>query len=258
MEKITGKNNDLIKDIKKLLSSSKERRHQNAFVLEGVRLVFDVLNSIINVKTFLATDEVMEKYSDSCQLMIARADKAFIISNEVADKISDTKNAQGIFAVCEMNSNDFDIDSKARYIALDNVQDPGNFGTIIRTAEALGIDGIITFGGCDMYNPKVLRSSMGSILRMNMMHTDNLTDTINSLKLNGLKTYATSPDNTASDITEVDFSHGTVCVIGNEANGISDAVRNCCDELVTIKMLGKAESLNASVAAAITMWEMLR
>lgn len=258
MEKITGKNNDLIKDIKKLLSSSKERRHQNAFVLEGVRLVFDVLNSVTNVKVFLVTNEVMEKYSDNCRLMIARADKSYIISDEVADKISDTKSSQGIFAVCEMKDGTFDIVSGSRYIALDNVQDPGNFGTIIRTAEALGIDGIITFSGCDMYNPKVLRSSMGSVLRMNIMYTDNLADTIHSLKADGIKTYATSPDHTVSDITSIDFSCGAVCVIGNEANGISDAVKNSCDELVTIKMLGKAESLNASVAAAITMWEMLR
>jgi len=258
MEKITGKNNDLIKDIKKLLSSSRERKDKNAFVLEGVRLVFDVLNSIIKVKTFLATSTVLEKYPAQCREMIHSADKSYLISDEVADRISDTKNAQGIFAVCEMKSQDFTIDNHSKYIALDNVQDPGNLGTIVRTAEALGINGIITFGGCDMYNPKVLRASMGSMLRMNILQTDSLSDTIRSMKNNGMKVYATSPDKSAKSITDVDFSHGGVCVIGNEANGVSDEVMNCCDDLITIRMLGKAESLNASVAAAITMWEMLR
>lgn len=258
MEKITGKNNDLIKDIKKLLSSSKERKLRNAFVIEGARLVFDVLNSVINVKVFLVTDTVMQKYPESCQAMIERAKKSYIISKEISDKLSETQNSQGIFAVCEMQANYFDLNIHSHYIALDHVQDPGNFGTIIRTAEALGIDGMITFGGCDVYNPKVLRSSMGSVLRMNIMHSDNLADTINALRSMGMRVYATSPDSSEKNITQIDFSNGAVCVIGNEANGISPEVKNCCDDLVTIKMLGKAESLNASVAAAITMWEMLR
>lgn len=258
MEKITGKNNDLIKDIKKLLSSSKERKLRNAFVIEGARLVFDVLNSVINVKVFLVTDTVMQKYPESCQAMIERAKKSYIISEEISDKLSETQNSQGIFAVCEMQANHFALNIHSHYIALDHVQDPGNFGTIIRTAEALGIDGMITSGGCDVYNPKVLRSSMGSVLRMNIMHSDNLADTINALRSMGMRVYATSPDSSAKNITQIDFSNGAVCVIGNEANGISPEVKNCCDDLVTIKMLGKAESLNASVAAAITMWEMLR
>lgn len=258
MEKITGKNNDLIKDIKKLLSSSKERKLRNAFVIEGARLVFDVLNSVINVKFFLVTDAVMQKYPESCQAMIERAEKSYIISEEISDKLSETQNSQGIFAVCKMQANHFALNIHSHYIALDHVQDPGNIGTIIRTAEALGIDGMITFGGCDVYNPKVLRSSMGSVLRMNIMHSDNLADTINALRSMGMRVYATSPDSSAKNITQIDFSNGAVCVIGNEANGISAEVKNCCNDLVTIKMLGKAESLNASVAAAITMWEMLR
>lgn len=259
MEKITGKNNDLIKNVKKLLSSSKQRREQSLFVLEGARLVFDVLNSFYKVKYFLVTEFAYEKYMEQSDEMVNVSEEAYIISSELAEKLSDTKSTQGIFAVCCMNrDNDFKLSDNSKMIALDNVQDPGNLGTIIRTAEALGIDSVIVGGGCDIYNPKVLRASMGSILRMNIVQTEDLISKLNALKANNISIYGTSPSISAKPITEIDFSSGSVCVIGNEANGISDEVKALCNSLVTIKMLGRAESLNASVAAAITMWEMLR
>ena len=109
-----------------------------------------------------------------------------------------------------------------------------------------------------MYNPKVLRSAMGSALRQNVVQCDNLEELLNSLKAKGFSLYGTVPDSSARSVTDVDFTGGSVCVIGNEANGISSEIKSLCDSLVTIKMKGSAESLNASVASAITMWEMLR
>ena len=259
MEKITGKNNDLIKNVKKLLSSSKQRKEQGLFVLEGARLVFDVLNSFYKVKYFLITEAALEKFSLKADEMINLSESSYIISDELAQKLSDTKNSQGVFAVCYMKAtDDFVLKENGKLIALDNLQDPGNLGTIVRTAEALGIDGIIVGGGCDVYNPKVLRASMGSMLRINVTASDDLAKKLTELKSKGFTVYGTSPDSSAAPITEVDFSNGNVCVIGNEANGISDEVKNACDSLVTIPMLGRAESLNAAVAASITMWEMLR
>ena len=99
---------------------------------------------------------------------------------------------------------------------------------------------------------------MGSVLRMNTVKTDNLTQLIKDLSSLGFATYATVPDSRATKITDIDFSGKTLCVIGNEANGVEDGVKAACDSLITIPMLGRAESLNASVAASITMWEMLR
>jgi TrmH family RNA methyltransferase len=259
MEKITGKNNDIIKNVKKLLSSTSKRREQGLFVLEGARLVFDVLNSFYKIKYFLITEDAYEKYQSKADLMVSACDSAYIISNEISEKLSDTKSSQGVFAVCYISDNNaFSYDNNSKLIALDNVQDPGNLGTIVRTAEALGINGVIVGGGCDIYNPKVLRASMGSMLRINIMQTDNLVSTLEQIKSNGLALCATSPDSNSVPITECDFSSGAVCVIGNEANGVSDEVMELCDCKITIKMLGRAESLNASVAAAITMWEMLR
>lgn len=258
MEKITGKNNEIIKGVKKLFSSSKERRAQGLFVLEGARLVFDALNSSFEVERFLITEEANSKYFESAAKMQALSHSSFFISNDIAQKLSETKNSQGVFAVCKMKEKSINLQSGKKYIALDNLQDPGNLGTVIRTSEALGIDGVIVGGGCDVYNPKVLRASMGSVLRADVYESDNLAKTINEAKALGIKTYATSPDFNAKKITQVDFSSSSLCVIGNEANGVSDEVFAVCDEKITIPMLGRAESLNANVAAAITMWEMLR
>lgn len=260
MEKITGKNNDLVKNIKKLLTSSKERKVQGLFVLEGARLVFDVLNSFYEIKYFISTQQIMDKYQPQCSKMIEKAEKSFLISNEIAVKIGETQNSQGVFAVCKMRTDENEKVNQSfkKQIALDNVQDPSNLGAIVRTAEALGIDRVIVGGGCDIYNPKALRSSMGSMLRVNLLRCHSLEDFLKEQSDLGIKIYATSPNKNAVPITDIDFSNDSICVIGNEANGVSSQVINCCHKLVTIKMLGNAESLNASVAAAITMWEMLR
>lgn len=258
MEKITGKNNEMIKGVKKLLTSSRQRRQEKLFVLEGARLVFDVLHSFYGVKYFFITENAFEKYRKQAQLMVDRSDHSFFISDEIVSRLSDTENSQGIFAVCKMSDEKKDIDPLGKYIALDGVQDPGNMGAVIRTAEALGIDGILTCGGCDVFNPKALRASMGSALRMHISVCVDLADFLQNLKNAGMAVYGTSPDSRLRKITSVNFCAGAVCVIGNEANGISDSVKAVCDTLITIPMRGRAESLNASVAAAITMWEMLR
>ena len=192
MEKITGKNNDLIKNVKKLLSSSKQRREQGLFVLEGARLVFDVLNSLYTVKYFLITDTALEKFKLRAAEMINVSESTYIISDELAQKLSDTKTSQGVFAVCYMKSaDDFILNKNGRLIALDNLQDPGNLGTTVRTAEALGIDGIIVGGGCDIYNPKALRASMGSMLRINVTETEDLKSELTALKSKGYTVSAT-------------------------------------------------------------------
>lgn len=254
---ITSKNNQLIKDTKKLLTSSKARQDNQSFVLEGARLCFDVLNSVYSVKLFLITKKAYEKYSDKADELSRLSEKSFFISDEVADKLGETLNSQGVFCVCAFKNNS----EKAlgnKIIALDNVQDPSNVGAIIRTAEALGIDDIITYNCCDVYNPKLLRASMGSVLRLNIVDTDSLENMLNLMKNSGYNIYSTVPCNSATKITDVDFSKKTVCVIGNEANGVEENIKAVSTELITIPMLGKSESLNAGVAASITMWEMLR
>ncbi|MFR5876390.1 MAG: TrmH family RNA methyltransferase [Eubacterium sp.] len=256
LDTITSKNNQLIKDTKKLLTSSRTRQENRAFVLEGARLCFDVLNSVYRVKLLLITESAYEKYSYKADKIIDLAEGAYFITDDIAKKLTDTVAAQGIFAVCKMCEHEQKIRG-SKLIALDNVQDPSNVGAIIRTGEALGIDCIITYNCCDIFNPKTLRASMGSILRINIVDTDNLENTLIQLKKN-YKIYSTVPDSKAEKITDIDFNANSICVIGNEANGVEDNIKKVSDALTTIPMLGRAESLNASVAASITMWEMLR
>lgn len=197
MEKITGKNNEIIKGVKKLFTSSKERRAQGLFVLEGARLVFDVLNSFYEVEIFLITESANERYFEKSVLMQRKSKASYFISDTLSQKLSETKNSQGIFAVCKMKNDNNALQNGKKYIATDNLQDPGNLGTVIRTAEALGIDGVIVGGGCDVYNPKVLRASMGSALRIEVIECLSLVPILNQAKSLKIKTYATSPDTSA-------------------------------------------------------------
>lgn len=258
MEKITSRNNDLIKYIKRLSTSRKARIQEHKFVLEGARLSFDVLNSFYQPDVFLITEKAADKYQKHLEDMIKIAGSVYFISEEVADKLSETENTQGVFCVCNIPAENNRLVLNQKYVALDNLQDPSNLGAVIRTAEALGVNGAICYNCCDIYNPKTLRASMGSILRLPVILSDNLVSDIERAKENGFSFYATVPDKNAEDITEIDFSDSSVIIIGNEGNGISEPVKAAADSLVTINMLGRAESLNASMAGAIAMWEMLK
>ena len=176
MEKITSKNNTIIKDTKKLFTSSKARAEEKRFVLEGARLCFDVLNSVYEPENVFYTENIIKKYPSETNALITRCGGSYMITEEIAEKLSDTKSPQGIFLTVKMKNGENKIKNKA--IALDNVQDPSNVGAIIRSAEALGIDSVIVYSGCDVYNPKAIRASMGSVIRMNTFKPDNLTQLI--------------------------------------------------------------------------------
>ena len=246
----------MIKDTKKLFASSKARQEHRAFVLEGARLCFDVLHSVYEVQWLLLTQEVLERYPDRTAQLINRSEAAYLITDEVAQKLSQTETAQGIFAVCRMQEQATALTGD-KLLALDMVSDPSNIGAILRTAEALGINGILAYRCCDIYNPKALRAAMGSSLRIPVKICADLESELLSLK-NTYRVYATVAESAATPITAIDFSQPAVCVIGNEANGVEENIRTLADDCITIPMLGRAESLNAGVAAAITMWEMLR
>jgi TrmH family RNA methyltransferase len=179
------------------------------------------------------------------------------VSTSVEQKLTQAQTPQGVFCLCKKRENDSTIDIRGKYIVLENVQDPANFGAVCRTAEALGISGAITSGCCDLYNPKTQRAAMGSALRLPIIETDDLASLLVALAEKGMKLYATTPREDAKKITELSFDGGALAVIGNEGNGVSDEIFALCEK-ITIPMGGRAESLNASMAAAITMWEMMR
>lgn len=259
MNRIDSVSNEKIKYAVKIAASSSKRKEDRIFFLEGLRLCRDAALTGIKIKTAFFTDKAFERNGDDALFISEKAEAPYLISAAVADKISLTENSQGFYCLCEYSwvLSEKDIDEKGKYIALQNVRDPSNLGAICRTAEALGISGAIMSGCCDRFGPKAQRAAMGSLLRLPVIETDNLPTMLLSLKERGMRLYATTPDEKAEIITKSDMKGGVVSVIGNEANGVTDEVFAVCEKL-TIPMKGRAESLNASMAAAITMWEMMR
>lgn len=259
MERITARNNDKIKYAVQLSTSSSKRREMGEFFLEGARLCSDAAKTGVRFVRAFFTSSALEKYFEYISDITDVCSECYEISNEVASKLSDTGSAQGVFCICKFGGNTVSpIDFNGKYLALENIQDPSNLGAISRSAEALGISGLIVSGGCDIYNPKALRAAMGSSLRIRITVTENLSELLNQCKKAGMLTLASVPNGNADDIRSVDFTRGTVICVGNEGNGLTEETINACEKQVTIPMGGRAESFNASAAAAILAWELKR
>ena len=256
---ITSKDNDLIKEVSKLLSASKYRKKNTSFVAEGVRLCCDAVSSGAVIKSFLYTPDAAEKYIDELSFISDAAQSSAEISRSLYDRLSDTGSPQGFMCVIDMNTTPKldKISLSGKYTALENIQDPSNLGTILRTAEALGVDGVILSEGCcDIFSPKVVRGSMGAVFRLPVMHTGNMADFVKEQTSLGIPCYASTPRD-AEDIECIDFSGGAIMLIGNEGNGLREETVSCCTKRVKINMKGRAESLNAAAAAAILLYRLI-
>ncbi len=253
---ITSKDNQLIKLVNALQESPKKRKESGLFVLEGLRICSDAAENNVKFDKLIVTKSAFEKHTEIINSFAEVSKNCYFLRDDLFKKISNTNTPQGIIAVAFTPEINNKILPDGKYIALENIADPSNLGTIARTAEALGIDGIImTSGSCDPYSPKSLRSSMGTLLRIPLFITDDIVEFINE---NSLNAYACVVEKNADNITEKSFKSGDVLLIGNEANGLTDYARSAASCLITIKMQGKAESLNAAAAAAIAMWEMVK
>ncbi len=254
-ERITSKDNTVIKNTSKLLSAAKYRREKGLFVLDGLRLCKDAALNNFPIEQLIIGESAFNKFQEDSFFLSERANKSYIVPDHIISKISDTVNPQGFLCVCAIpNMDSFSVNPDGLYIALENISDPSNLGAIARSAEAFNFDGIIVSeGGCDPYNPKALRASMGALLRIPVIVMAQFYEFIADC---GLNTYATVVDQTADSIKSADFKKGSIALIGNEANGLTDTAIASCKKRITIPMTGKAESLNAATAAAIVMWEM--
>lgn len=250
---ISSKDNEIIKYVTSLQKSSKRRREEGVFVLEGLRLCYDAIQNGIVPKLLIISASAQEKYSD--YLSDFNSTVCYVIPDSLFSKISDTVTPQGLLCVCEIPTNNNKPLSNGKYVALENLQDPSNLGAISRTAEALGISGIVIQGGCDPYSPKSLRASMGALLRIPIYQTEDMFDLFSKC---GVKTYAAVVGIEAEKLGDVKFEEGSAVLIGNEANGLSNEAIKKCDTKITIPMSGNAESLNAAVAASIIMWEICK
>ena len=261
MLKITSRNNEKIKNAAKLGAESSYRRKTGMFFLEGLRLCCDAAENGIKPESVFVTESALEKHSDELGVLLAAGKENFIITDEISDKLSDTKSTQGVFCVCktlDKFSNIDKINNNGIYIAVENIQTPDNLGAVARTAEALGLDGMIVSGGCDSDNPKALRAAMGSLLRLPVFSVADLPSFLEECNRSGMNTYAAVPDSSAVPVTEMDRTKGIICAVGNEGNGLTEKTISSCKSKITIPMKGRAESLNASAAACMIMWEMVR
>ena len=259
---VTSKDNQWVKEWRRLNDSAKYRRETGLFAIEGARLCGDAARSGVELKAVLYTASALAVYGNVVEPLLAAADTAVEISPELSRHMSDTINPQGVFCIAKMLDNSLIIDKIniiGTYSALEDIQDPGNMGTVIRTAEALGLDGILLSDGCcDLYNPKVLRASMGGVFRMPLMRVGDMAQAVELLQEKGLTAFACVVDSSAMPITEAGMGKGSIALIGNEGNGLRSETIAACQHSVTIPMAGRAESLNASMAAGIILWEMSR
>ena len=254
---LTSRSNERVRLAAAVSKSAKARRENGLFFLEGARLCGDAAASGTVVSLCLYTDAAAEKYADTLRAVLSCAREAYRITPELSDHLGQTEHPQGVFCLCEMREMTASIDPRGKYMAFSALQNPDNLGAFSRTAEALGISGLVLEGGCDVYNPKALRASMGSLLRLPVLRVDDMYAFLADCREAGMRTYASTPDSAALPVTAADFSGGTVCVVGNEGAGLSDALLTSCTPL-TIPMAGRAESFNAAAAAAILAWEMAK
>ncbi|QZY56301.1 23S rRNA (guanosine(2251)-2'-O)-methyltransferase RlmB [Crassaminicella profunda] len=260
--KINSSDNGTIKHVREL-KKRKYRQKYEEYIVEGIRIIRDALQNNKEIKYILFAEELYTTSGGEELLheLMENNIKIYEIPNNIYMHLSDTQNPQGIMAVLPIESYHIDevIDSsKNLFLVLDRVQDPGNLGTIIRTADAAGINAVILTKGCvDLYNLKTIRSTMGSIFHFPIVHGGETIEIIKHLKSKNIKIVSTSLE-TDKYYDEVDYNESTAFVIGNEANGVLKEVLESSDELVKIPMIGKAESLNASIAASIIMYEAVR
>ena len=254
---ITSKDNETIKHIRKL-KEKKYRDEYGEYIVEGIKLINEAIEEKQNVKTIIVCDNCnKEALNQNSMYEVAKLDCIYV-DEKVFNTITEVKNPQGILAVVEKQNKEKQINfNEDIIVVLDDIQDPGNLGTILRTVDSVGLSQIIVSKKSgDVYNSKVVRSTMGAIFRVNVIESENLKDTIKEIKKHKFNVISTSLD-TDKGLYDINLNK-TVIVIGNEANGVSKEIQELSDIKIKIPMLGKTESLNASVATGIVLYEYVR
>lgn len=255
--RITSMSNQIIKEVRSL-SNKKGRMTAQAILLEGYRLVKDALDSGAEIRYLIISDSFFQKE----ELFLSQMSniKSVQVPDELFSRISETDSPQGILAVAEKPVYDKKeiISSIKRVIALENIQDPGNLGTIIRTADACGFNAVLlSKDSADPYNPKVIRSTMGSLFHIPVIIEEDFGEALHELKSRNILLVAAHTRD-ALPCWDTDMSGDVAIIIGNEGNGLSDKILELVDITVMIPMSGKAESLNASAATSMLIYECMR
>lgn len=253
---ITSTSNPQVKHLLQLQKKSKVRNEENVFVVEGLRMFVEVPKDRVE-KVYVSESF----YNKKKQEFSWEKFPLEILSDSVFKHVSDTQTPQGVLCIVKQKQHDLDtlLDiENPHFMVLDNLQDPGNMGTIIRTAEGAGVDAVFMSKDCvDIYNPKTIRSTMGSIYRMPTIYIEDTVELLELFSKKGIKSYAAHLDGKNSYDKE-DYRFGTAILIGNEGNGLREEVSKNADIWVRIPMEGQVESLNAAIAASVLMFEVAR
>lgn len=253
---ITSTSNPQVKRLLQLQKKSKARNEEGVFVVEGLRMFVEVPKERVEKVYVSETLYNKKKHESNWEEFPLE-----ILSDSVFKHVSDTQTPQGV--LCTVKQEQYDVATlldieNPHFMVLDNLQDPGNLGTIVRTAEGAGVDAVFMSKDCvDIYNPKTIRSTMGSIYRVPTIYIEDTVKLLELFKEKGIKSYAAHLDGKNSYDKE-DYCTGTAILIGNEGNGLRDEVSNKADIWVRIPMEGQVESLNAAIAASVLMFEVAR
>lgn len=250
MKEIRSAKNARIKEIKKL-HKKKYREEMKEYLLEGFHLLEEAVDAQAKVKEIFVTERGNKEWGS----WLAAHDElpVCLVSDEVMDTVSDLPTPQGIMAVMEMERADLQ-EFSGGWLVLDNVQDPGNVGTMIRTADAFGLSGVLLGKGtADIYSTKVLRSMQGSNYHLPVLQED-LVQAIPKMKKNGFAVYGTELNEEAYQLNEVEPAQNYAVIMGNEGQGVSKEILALTDKNIYIPINGNAESLNVGVAAGIMLY----
>ena len=258
MQQITSKENKLIKHIIKL-KEKKYRKEYNEYIIEGAKIVQEAIQEKVKIKQIIIsenaikTDLILNHLKEELQKI-----NYIKVPSNIFKLISEVEKPQGVLAIIEKEKQEENIDVNQDIIlALDDLQDPGNLGTIIRTADSVGLNQIlISKGTTDSYNSKVIRSTMGAIFRVKIVECEDLKQTLKRLQENNFKVMVTDLG-TDKSIYDIKLQKNVI-IIGNEANGVSEEIKNMADTRAIIPMFGKTESLNASIATGVILYEYVR
>ena len=240
------------------LCEKKQRDKTGLFAFEGIKLLCDALGAGLEIERVFATERAYERYEEKLSPVCG---KLSLVTDEVYAKLSFENAPQGVFTVAKKRSEAKKAYGERAFVLfLDTLGDPGNLGTVIRSAEAFGADTVfVGEGSADIYNPKTVRAAMGSLFRVDVRTCQSVAESISAACADGFEVYAAMLDKTSKDVCELALERGKIgFVIGNEGHGLSDGVIDACDGCVIIPMRDGCESLNAAMAAGILIWETVR
>ena len=266
---ITSRNNATVKWVASL-QDKKWREREKCFIAEGEKLSYEAIKANLPLHSIFVCESKKDKIIDKLSgLLVSDSYKnlpVYVLADNVFEKISTEKAPQGVISAIKsldffynidiIYNEEFFLDENEKALALYSVRDPGNLGSVIRSAVAFGVDHIVLTADCaDIYNPKTVRSAMGSLYRTKVTIVNDFESFISAAKHNGRRVFAAELSENAKSLHEVGLTKGDIVIIGNEGHGISKDISTICSGSVYIPISKKTESLNASVAAAIFMWE---